>query len=632
MSLCTLSLCMIVKNEEELLGRCLESVKGIVNEIIIVDTGSTDSTVSIANKYSEKVYSFEWNGDFSAARNFSIQHAESDYILILDADEYLGDNPQILLELISSGKDYYILNIKNYLDYQIFNHQAIRVFKRNKGFKYKNKIHEHINIDDFIELTQETVDFWIHHTGYSGKVYEDKNKHERNLKLLLEEVQNNPSGYTYFNLGNQYKAHREFEKALDAFKQAFYLSKDRVYLSFLLDQMGKCLLLLNRFEDGIEVISSSIGGFPKYTNLYFTLGELYEANGDLLDAEDCYLTCLQLGEVTDQQSMEGIGGYLAHFSLMRVYDKMGDLPKALEEGYHSLRKNRNYTPTLMYLIKLLIKGNVPWEEMRRFIDNCFPINNQLDLNNLLICLFKTRSPLLLNYIDRYNAQVEPALRTLAYQYAKREIEALCEWESVDSVTKELSEDIFALSLKLNNSDVLPIMQEHFAENDYLLLKAFITKNEQIKLTKDLQDFIEKVIPKCALLGDQETVKYLLNLLTGNNSKEYSTLMRELFEYGFKDVVIEYINNYLDSRISDEYLEILGDLYSIHGPLSKALILYNQLQELNPTYSIYEKTYTTYMKLGDKMGMDLLEEEIKTKFPLVKWVKNDNIRSNVAPIY
>jgi glycosyltransferase involved in cell wall biosynthesis len=612
---------MIVKNEEEFLGRCLESVKEVVDEIIIVDTGSTDSTVSIANKYNAKVYSFEWIGNFSAARNYSIKQATSDYILILDADEYLDSNVQLLLDQISSGKDFYILSIKNYLDYHIFNHQAIRVFKRNKGFTYKNKIHEHINIDDFVGLTQETIDFWIHHTGYTGKLYTDRNKHERNLELLLTEVQNNPSGYTYLNLGNQYKSHGEYEKALDAFKQAFYLSKDRVYLSFLLDQIGKCLLLLNRFEEGIAVISDSIEGFPGYTNLHFTLGELYVENGDLIDAESSFFKCLELGEVTDQQTLVGIGGYLSHFNLMKIYDRKGDLPKALEECYHSLSQNRTFTPTLMYLLKLLIKGNVPWDEQRKFIDNCFSITNQLDLNNLLICLFKIRSPLLLHYIDQYHAQVEPAIRTVALQYAKRDIEALNEWKSVDSVTKELTEDIFALSLKLNSFNLLPIMEGHFSQNEYLLLKEFMIKNEQIELSKNLQDVIEKVIPKCALLGDFETVKYLLNILTEKSSKEFPTLMRELFEYGFKDVVIEYISNYLNNGISDEYLEILGDLYTVHGPLSNALMLYTQLLELNPKYSIYEKTYLVYKRLGDRVGMEQVENEIKAKFPQVKWVKN-----------
>ena len=85
----TISLCMIVKNEEDVLGRCLEGVKDIVDEIIIVDTGSCDTTKEIASKYTEKLYEFPWIGDFSAARNYSFSKATMEYIMWLDADDEL---------------------------------------------------------------------------------------------------------------------------------------------------------------------------------------------------------------------------------------------------------------------------------------------------------------------------------------------------------------------------------------------------------------------------------------------------------------------------------------------------------------------------------------------------------------
>lgn len=87
----TISLCMIVKNEESVLETCLSSVKNIVDEIIIVDTGSTDNTKSIAKKFNTKFYDFEWCNDFAKARNYSFSHATKDYILWLDADDILPE-------------------------------------------------------------------------------------------------------------------------------------------------------------------------------------------------------------------------------------------------------------------------------------------------------------------------------------------------------------------------------------------------------------------------------------------------------------------------------------------------------------------------------------------------------------
>jgi glycosyltransferase involved in cell wall biosynthesis len=100
----TLSLCMIVKNEEKFLPRCMESIKGLVDEIIIVDTGSTDSTIEIAKRYNAKIYHHQWENSFSKARNYSLKYATCKWILILDADEEVGrKNAHKLKEVIKEN-------------------------------------------------------------------------------------------------------------------------------------------------------------------------------------------------------------------------------------------------------------------------------------------------------------------------------------------------------------------------------------------------------------------------------------------------------------------------------------------------------------------------------------------------
>ena len=87
----TISLCMIVKNESAVLARCLDSIADLMDEIIIVDTGSTDNTKEIAAQYTSRIYDFKWTSDFSAARNFSFSKATMEYIYTADADEILDD-------------------------------------------------------------------------------------------------------------------------------------------------------------------------------------------------------------------------------------------------------------------------------------------------------------------------------------------------------------------------------------------------------------------------------------------------------------------------------------------------------------------------------------------------------------
>ena len=110
-----ISLCMIAKNEQANLKKCLNSVKDLVDEIIIVDTGSTDKTKEIAKKFGAKIVDFKWKDDFSAARNECLKHATKDWILVLDADEAIDENgSKEIKELIKKEYDAYLLPQINY--------------------------------------------------------------------------------------------------------------------------------------------------------------------------------------------------------------------------------------------------------------------------------------------------------------------------------------------------------------------------------------------------------------------------------------------------------------------------------------------------------------------------------------
>lgn len=145
----TLSLCMIVKNEEDVIGRCLECVKDIVDEIIIVDTGSTDTTKDIAAKYTDKIYYFEWINDFSAARNFSFSKATKDYIMWLDADDVItAENINALKKLketMDSSIDVIMMKYDVAFDENnnpTFSYYRERILKRAMNFKWVSEIHE----------------------------------------------------------------------------------------------------------------------------------------------------------------------------------------------------------------------------------------------------------------------------------------------------------------------------------------------------------------------------------------------------------------------------------------------------------------------------------------------------------
>ncbi|RKM61471.1 glycosyltransferase [Butyrivibrio sp. CB08] len=155
----TISLCMIVKNEEESLGRCLDSLKGIVDEMIIVDTGSTDRTKEIAASYGAKVLDFKWTGDFSEARNFSFSHASCDYIYSADADEELDEeNRKRFMDLKKDLEEFKIDMVQMYycnqLEYRtVYNFDRElrpKLFKRVRGFVWEDPIHEQVVLEPVI--------------------------------------------------------------------------------------------------------------------------------------------------------------------------------------------------------------------------------------------------------------------------------------------------------------------------------------------------------------------------------------------------------------------------------------------------------------------------------------------------
>ncbi|MBJ8026149.1 glycosyltransferase family 2 protein, partial [Bacillus cereus] len=169
----TISLCMIVKNEEICLEKCLQSIKGIPDEIIIVDTGSTDKTKEIACKWTPHVLDFEWKDDFAAARNFAFQQATKDYIFWLDADDILlPENREKLVALKQSleisidavSMVYHTLLDKD--DNVITSTNRLRLLKRDRNFKWMGIVHEDVKITGVYRCYHS--DIVVTHTKRAG--------------------------------------------------------------------------------------------------------------------------------------------------------------------------------------------------------------------------------------------------------------------------------------------------------------------------------------------------------------------------------------------------------------------------------------------------------------------------------
>lgn len=223
------SLCMIVRNEERFLGDCLRSVQGLVDEMIIVDTGSTDGTIDIAKQYGAMIIPYEWRDDFSAARNESLNHATGEWVLYLDADERLAPGQHDLIRSLFHHPEVgaYLLTIEG--DHHLPSgvvHQVNaypRLFRRLPSVRFEGKVHEQITpsiLRAGMKILSSSV--IIRHLGYAESIDAIRKKCGRNIRLLRQQLQQEPhNGYLRYHIGNtltvleQYEAARlELEQAL----------------------------------------------------------------------------------------------------------------------------------------------------------------------------------------------------------------------------------------------------------------------------------------------------------------------------------------------------------------------------------------------------------------------------------
>lgn len=223
-----LGLCVIARDEQQNIARCIGSVKGIVDEIVVVDTGSTDDTIRVARSLGAEIYSYAWDDSFSNAKNYALEKARAQWLLLLDADEALetadGDK---LLEFINTTKfDGAHLSIRNYTGvYHPDNyllHSGFRLLRNTGRYRYVGDIHEQITdgVCDRLRERFTTLDITVHHYGYLDDAVSAKKKRQRNIPILERQLEKAPGdAFTLFNLGNEYLSMNEYKRAIEYYRE-----------------------------------------------------------------------------------------------------------------------------------------------------------------------------------------------------------------------------------------------------------------------------------------------------------------------------------------------------------------------------------------------------------------------------
>jgi len=289
MNRATLSLCMIVKNEEKFLKDCLESVRDVVNQIVIVDTGSEDETGNIAASYGAEIYPFEWCDDFSAARNESIKYATGDWILWLDADERLKpENKAELLSLLRHETEpvAYIIHIENLLpdgkNYKLSS--AHRLFNNHKNISFSGRIHEQVSHSiSRLGGRERECGVTLTHLGYALDEEGQKSKNIRNRRLLERMVRDYPqNAYAHFTMAQHYGLTGMPHKALHHYKLAYRLNKFNPGMkASLLNTMAEVYISMGKYDKAGENCRQSAKIIPEQAGAYYLLYRIADKTGKL---------------------------------------------------------------------------------------------------------------------------------------------------------------------------------------------------------------------------------------------------------------------------------------------------------------------------------------------------------------
>jgi len=331
---------MIVKNEAENLPHCLEPVKDVFDQIVIVDTGSEDNTVEIAKSYGAEVHYFGWIDDFSAARNESLKYATGDYIFFLDGDDRMEHAEALKLkELIPPQKDvaFYCLLYcyeANGQDTETF---QLRLFPNLPGVEFEGLVHEQVAYSlQRLGIRSEVCDVKITHVGYKDTDALMQKIH-RNIPLLERQMQKTPERVNVrLHLVTHYNASGETEKAIAQLEHLIKQTEkeDGYREAFLICcvMLGNNYRKINKSDAAIEMYRRALEVEPDYGLAHFLLGELYykldripEARMELLIAQN---TGVQLCRTPIPR--RAIYYYISYF-LGRCHEEKGDMNLAIME-------------------------------------------------------------------------------------------------------------------------------------------------------------------------------------------------------------------------------------------------------------------------------------------------------------
>jgi glycosyltransferase involved in cell wall biosynthesis len=631
----TISLCMIVKDEEQTIARCLQSVSGVIDEIIVVDTGSTDQTCSIAQTFGAKIQSFTWNNNFSEARNVSLNLASSEWILFLDADEELAkESREVLRKTIQdSTVDGYFMKIINVsgddCNPETSDDMVFRLFRNRPNFRFQGAVHEQI-CNVIIEQTgqnhfQFNEALVIYHDGYLNSHIKAKDKKQRNLVLIEQELHDKPDeclirfyyAVELYRLGENLLAAAEFETVAALVNPA-----DLVYGPKLMRYIVQTYYKANKLAEALQALQRGLTLFPYYADLHFLGGQLYFEFQEYALAYEHFQKALQApDQPVHYASFAGIKGFRSCYYLGLIAEKFCNEEEALRYYIDSLRDNSRFVTAIDCIMGILQPRLNP-DYTHYAIDKLWDIS--LPQAKLLIgqLLFKHGAyGLALEYFEAVSDSYFTAdlflYKAVCLIQQQRSVEALmilealdgeeefnpyaktnrllCFWlAGNDEKVRQRGTELLALGLAPDMAAVVELLQNP------------ADRPTGRSLGSAAMAFVLDIMKRALDLGKVQLCTLLLSGISVESLLDYSLALGELFyQYGQGQIAEQYLRQHLqrNSESTTAYF-LLGEIKQDQGVPLEAIDYYRKALHSDPKEPKY---YIKLMKAYEQVSSELLKQ-------------------------
>lgn len=637
-----ISLCMIVKNEAVNLARCLSSVYGAVDEIIVVDTGSVDQTKLVAERAGAKVVSLEWQGNFSIARNASLDLATGDWILFLDADEALEPGSGDALRYITEDKhEGYFIKIINLIgavgSIETCPDLVFRLFRNNPQYRFRGAIHEQI-VDVILEKNKQATfqvaeNVSIKHYGYLNQQIIEKDKKNRNLAIIKTELENDPDNKTLcYHYGVElFRADRFAEAAEELTKTANTVDPGVIYYPKLLRYIALAHYGARKYDLALEAINLGLRFFPSYADLHYYGGLIHLEQKNFAGAYESFQRALSMPEQPAYYApFAGSRGFRASYQMGQLAEIFGNEEEALRFYIQSLRDNTEFTMALGAIVRILNPREDPEytrQAMEKLCDFCTG-----NANRVIGTVYFSEGAyrLAFDYFNRIDILcIDPyieVLKAICLIQQKRTLEAirildkiplghpqyplarlnkiLCFWLLKNRVkVRDLCNDFLAVGLSADTGAVVSMLKESLYKR---------VSSPPAVLGAEGMSLILDTIIRALDLQELQLAESLLTRVDKKTQQEYALEISRVFsKYQYWDTALIYAEIYTEEHAdsADAWFQT-AEILSHTNQNERACMCFRRALTLDPRQPQY---YVKLIKLYQVMRQVLLAEAAQ-KYP------------------